>query len=144
LQGTFRRRFPMALHWTKPSLMTVIPLSSSELAIKRYMPIIIGALVIGAPAFALPVRLECVTDYPAAGRGRTYQIVFDESTQTVARDDGKPVKARISETLITWREAQQYGTETWTIDRLNGAWRIDQLNATGVGGKCTAPPPRQF
>ena len=111
---------------------------------KRHTLMLIGALVIGAPAFASPVRLECVTDYPAAGRGRTYQIVFDESTHTVTRDDRKPVKARISETLITWSEKQQYGTETWTIDRLNGAWRIDQLNATGVGGTCTAPPPRQF
>ncbi len=97
-----------------------------------------------APVLGSPVLLECVTDYPTTVRGRTYQIVFDEAIRTVTRDDRKPVKARISETLITWSETQQYETETWTIDRLNGAWRIDMLGATGVGGKCTAPPPRQF
>jgi hypothetical protein len=95
-------------------------------------------------ASASPVLLECVTDYPTTVRGRTYQITFDESTHTVTRDDRNAVKARISETLITWSEAAQYGTETWTIDRLNGAWRIDMLNATGVGGTCIAPPPRKF
>jgi hypothetical protein len=95
-------------------------------------------------ALASPVLLECVTDYPGAAKGRTYQVTFDESTHAVTRDDRKAVKARISETLITWSEEVQYGTQTWTIDRLSGAWRIDMLNASGTGGTCTAPPPRKF
>jgi hypothetical protein len=110
----------------------------------RRSAIFIGAFVIGAPALATPVLLECVTDNPATVRGKTYQIVFDDSTRTVTRDDRKPVKARISETLITWSETEQYGTKTWTIDRLSGASRIDVVNGTGVNGKCTAPPPRKF
>jgi hypothetical protein len=100
--------------------------------------------LIACSASASPILLECVTDYPTTVRGRTYQITFDESTHTVTRDDRRAVKARISETLITWSEAAQDGTETWTIDRLNGAWRIDVLNGTSVGGTCIAPPPRKF
>jgi hypothetical protein len=111
---------------------------------KRRSAIFIGAFVIGAPALATPVLLECVTDNPATVRGRTYQIIFDDASRTVTRDDRKPVNARITETLITWSETLQYVTETWTIDRLSGAWRIDIVNGTGVNGKCTAPPPRKF
>ena len=104
---------------------------------------LIGAGV--STAYASPVLLECVTEIPSTVRGRTYQIVFDESAHTVARDDRKPTKARITDTLITWTEAMEYGgTRTWTIDRLSGAWRTDIENGTGVSGKCTAPPPRQF
>jgi hypothetical protein len=112
---------------------------------KLQAPLLIGTLLLmGVPAFSSPVLLECVTENPVAVRGVTYQIVFDESTQTVTRDDRKPVKARITGTLITWAEAIQYGTEMWTVDRLNGAWRTTIVNGTGVNGKCTAPPSRQF
>jgi hypothetical protein len=103
------------------------------------------ACVVGATASAAPVSLLCVTENPVTVRGRTYQIIFDESAHAVTRDDRKPVRARITDTLITWTEAMDYGgTRTWTIDRLSGAWRTDIENGTGVNGKCTAPPPRQF
>jgi hypothetical protein len=106
--------------------------------------LVIGALVVGAPALASPVMLECVTDYPADIRGRTYQIIFDDSTHTVTRDDSKPVKARITATLINWNESGQLGNYAWQIDRLTGAWRLQPPGEASIGGKCTAPPPRKF
>jgi hypothetical protein len=103
------------------------------------------ACAFSAAASAAPVLLLCVTENPATVRGRTFQIVFDESSHTVTRDDRKPVKARITDTLVSWTEAIDFGgTEKWTIDRLSGAWRTEIQMGTGVNGKCTAPPPRQF
>jgi len=61
---------------------------------KRRSAIFIGAFVIGAPALATPVLLECVTDNPATVRGRTYQIIFDDASRTVPRYDRKPVNAQ--------------------------------------------------
>lgn len=61
--------------------------------------LLVSAFVVGAPALATPVLLECVTDSPATVRGRTYQIIFDDLSHTVTRDDRKPVNVRITETL---------------------------------------------
>jgi hypothetical protein len=103
------------------------------------------ACALGATASAAPVLLLCVTENPVTVRGVTYQIIFDQAAQTVTRDAKKPVKARITDTLISWTEAIDYGaTEKWTIDRLSGAWRTEIQMGTGVNGKCTAPPPRKF
>jgi hypothetical protein len=101
--------------------------------------------MIGAPEYAnaTPVILECVTENPATARGITHQIAFNESTQTVLLDDGKPVKARITDTLITWSSADKYGTYAWRVDRLSGAWSAFS-GAGGVNGKCSAPPQRKF
>jgi len=109
-------------------------------------PLILAfACAFSAAASAAPVLLLCVTENPVTVRGRTYQIVFDESAHIVTRDDRKPVKARITDTLVSWTEATDYGgTVKWTIDRLSGAWRTEIQMGTGVNGKCTAPPPRQF
>jgi len=106
-------------------------------------PFLIGVIVVGAPAIASPVILECVTENPATARGITHQIAFDEAAQTVALNDGKPVKARITDTLITWSSTDKYGTYAWRIDRLSGAWSAFS-GTGGVNGKCTAPPSRQF
>jgi hypothetical protein len=109
---------------------------------KLHTPIFLSALIIGAPAISSPVLLECVTENPATARGITHQIAFDELAQTVALDGRKPVKARITDTLITWTSTDQYGTYAWRVDRLSGAWSA--FNGSGVNGKCTAPPSRQF
>jgi hypothetical protein len=91
---------------------------------KRWMPIFTLACSVGATASAAPVMLLCVTEKPARVHGVTYQIVFDESAQTVTRDANKSTRARITDTLISWSEAMSFGTEQWSIDRLSGAWRI--------------------
>jgi hypothetical protein len=85
-----------------------------------------------------------VTENPTTARGISYQIVFDQDAQVVTRDANKPAKARITDTLITWSESLQYVTEHWTIDRLSGAWRAQAEMSSGVNGRCTAPPSRQF
>jgi hypothetical protein len=91
---------------------------------KRCLSIATLACIVGANASAAPVMLLCVTENPATVRGVTYQIVFDEAAQVVTRDAKKPVRARITDTLISWSEVIQFGTEQWTVDRLSGAWRI--------------------
>jgi hypothetical protein len=108
--------------------------------------IILAALVIPSLAVATPIMLECAVTYPVAER--TYQITFDAAAHTVAVDDEKPVKANITETLITWTErGAELGarwTTAWTINRLTGAWRMVTAGSAAYGGQCTAPPPRKF
>jgi hypothetical protein len=109
------------------------------------------ACLLPATVLATPIMLECAISYPVAER--TYQIIFDAAARTVAVDDKKPVKANITETLITWTEVSytEHGRRdvtAWTVNRLTGAWRVifwsDSNYARAQGGQCTAPPPRKF
>lgn len=111
----------------------------------------IALLAFAIEGQAAATILECVAEYPDSSRGITYQVTFDDVAHTISRDGGKPRKAQITETLISWNEAATYGTAAWTIDRLTGAWRFDKYYKIGiggddrsVGGKCTAPPPQKF
>lgn len=99
---------------------------------------------VGTAANAAPKILECMTGFPPAARGRTYQIRFDESNNTVIMDDGEAIPAHISETIIKWFEQDQYGGATWVVNRATGTWRIDRPDSNGVGGTCIAPPQRKF